>query len=193
MYSADDPSREGGCPIRTPRDQNLLAVPPGFSQRATSFIASWCQGIHQMPFSCSKTCKHHPAMETDLSCQTPVVREDLQHRHHNRPAFHAGFHARLDTAVYRPGRTTFRQSRVRHQPGNNNHGQQGTGPAPCGTIPNPRRPARTVTHQNLIHISNISRQTSVISRQTGNQPLTIANSPHGFGSRHAAHPILSGD
>jgi hypothetical protein len=28
----------------------LLASPPGFSQRATSFIASQCQGIHQMPF-----------------------------------------------------------------------------------------------------------------------------------------------
>jgi hypothetical protein len=27
----------------------LLASPPGLSQRATSFIASQCQGIHQMP------------------------------------------------------------------------------------------------------------------------------------------------
>ena len=38
-----------GCPIRRSRDQRLLASPPGFSQRATSFIASQCQGIHQMP------------------------------------------------------------------------------------------------------------------------------------------------
>ncbi len=42
-----------GCPIRTPRDQRPLAASPGFSQRATSFIASWRQGIHPMPFSCS--------------------------------------------------------------------------------------------------------------------------------------------
>ena len=28
----------------------MLAPPRGFSQRATSFIASQCQGIHQMPF-----------------------------------------------------------------------------------------------------------------------------------------------
>ena len=28
----------------------MLASPPGLSQRATSFIASQCQGIHQMPF-----------------------------------------------------------------------------------------------------------------------------------------------
>ena len=34
-----------GCPIRISTDQRLLAAPRGFSQRATSFIASWCQGI----------------------------------------------------------------------------------------------------------------------------------------------------
>ncbi len=39
-----------GCPIRKSSDQNLLAVPRSLSQRATSFIASQCQGIHQMPF-----------------------------------------------------------------------------------------------------------------------------------------------
>jgi hypothetical protein len=38
-----------GCPIRRSGDQRVLASPPGFSQRATSFIASWRQGIHQMP------------------------------------------------------------------------------------------------------------------------------------------------
>ncbi len=38
-----------GCPIRRSRDQRALASTPGFSQRATSFIASRCQGIHQMP------------------------------------------------------------------------------------------------------------------------------------------------
>ena len=42
-----------GCPIRISTDQRLLAAPRGFSQRATSFIASWCQGIHRMPLSYS--------------------------------------------------------------------------------------------------------------------------------------------
>ena len=46
-----------GCPIRISTDQSLLAAPRGFSQRATSFIASWCQGIHRMPFSRSRS-KH---------------------------------------------------------------------------------------------------------------------------------------
>ena len=44
-----------GCPIRISTDQRLLAAPRGFSQRATSFIASWCQGIHRMPFSRSRS------------------------------------------------------------------------------------------------------------------------------------------
>ena len=37
-----------GFPIRKSADQSLLATPHGLSQRATSFIASRCQGIHQM-------------------------------------------------------------------------------------------------------------------------------------------------
>src|ERR1700722_11872995 len=50
MDSDSDTARAVGCPIRRSRDQRLLASPPGLSQRATSFIASQCQGIHQMPF-----------------------------------------------------------------------------------------------------------------------------------------------
>ena len=40
-----------GFPIRKSSDQSLLATPRSLSQRATSFIASQCQGIHQTPFS----------------------------------------------------------------------------------------------------------------------------------------------
>jgi hypothetical protein len=90
-----------GCPIRTSTDQRLLAAPRGFSQRATSFIASWCQGIHRMPFSCSihmprrpadrsPTTQGHrhaqkPASETVVSFQSPVVR-DNQRRSPDRPS-----------------------------------------------------------------------------------------------------------
>ena len=38
-----------GFPIRRSMDQCLLAAPHSLSQRATSFIASQCQGIHEMP------------------------------------------------------------------------------------------------------------------------------------------------
>jgi hypothetical protein len=44
-----------GCPIRRSADRRALAPPRSFSQRATSFFASQCQGIHQMPFCCA----HH--------------------------------------------------------------------------------------------------------------------------------------
>ena len=50
-----------GCPIRTFTDQSLLAAPHDFSQRATSFIASWCQGIHRMPLFCSRYRRASPA------------------------------------------------------------------------------------------------------------------------------------
>ena len=50
MYSACDDPIGPGCPIRKSADQSLLTTPHGLSQRATSFIASRCQGIHQMPF-----------------------------------------------------------------------------------------------------------------------------------------------
>ena len=50
MDSADDTAEAVGCPIRKSTDQSLLAAPRGLSQRAASFIASQCQGIHQMPF-----------------------------------------------------------------------------------------------------------------------------------------------
>ena len=49
-YPPEFPLGRVGCPIRRSRDQRSLASPPGFSQRAASFIASQCQGIHQMPF-----------------------------------------------------------------------------------------------------------------------------------------------
>ena len=40
-----------GCPIQTFSDQSPFSAPRNFSQSITSFIASYCQGIHQMPFS----------------------------------------------------------------------------------------------------------------------------------------------
>ena len=51
MDSSDDDPIGPGFPIRRSTDQKVLALPRGLSQRATSFIASQCQGIHQMPLS----------------------------------------------------------------------------------------------------------------------------------------------
>lgn len=40
-----------GCPIRKFLDQSSFSAPQDLSQSITSFIASYCQGIHQTPFS----------------------------------------------------------------------------------------------------------------------------------------------
>ena len=65
-----------GCPIRISTDQSLLAAPHGFSQRATSFIASWCQGIHRMPLSRSVIPRFNPGApctETILSERSSMI------------------------------------------------------------------------------------------------------------------------
>ena len=54
-----------GFPIRRSWDRRLLAPPPSISQRATSFIASQRQGIHQMPFVTCSTTTAHPTAATD--------------------------------------------------------------------------------------------------------------------------------
>ena len=50
MYSVKDTAKAVGFPIQKFSDQSLLATPRNFSQPITSFIASYRQGIHQMPF-----------------------------------------------------------------------------------------------------------------------------------------------
>ena len=51
MNSCASLAEARGCPIRKSPDQSLFAAPRRLSQRITSFIASQCQGIHQMPLS----------------------------------------------------------------------------------------------------------------------------------------------
>ena len=59
-----------GFPIRKSTDQRLFAPPRSLSQRTTSFIASYRQGIHQMPLS------HLIALISDahFGCQRSGVR-----------------------------------------------------------------------------------------------------------------------
>jgi hypothetical protein len=77
-----------GCPIRKSPDQSLLPTPRGLSQSATSFIASWCQGIHQMPYSrlrSSNPCAGTKSRRTNaaqqhtaLTSHHGVKRQDVQ-------------------------------------------------------------------------------------------------------------------
>jgi hypothetical protein len=61
------PLKAVGCPIRRSEDHRALAPPLGFSQRATSFIASRCQGIHQMPFLCRA--RAQPQARGEAACR----------------------------------------------------------------------------------------------------------------------------
>ena len=67
-----------GCPIRISTDQCLLAAPHGFSQRATSFIASWCQGIHRMPLS--RSIQRSPSQAKRVSPCTETILEEMPSR-----------------------------------------------------------------------------------------------------------------
>ena len=71
-----------GCPIRISTDQRLLAAPRGFSQRATSFIASWCQGIHRMPFSRSRTSE--PPERSSPPCTGTIPNKCQPNRQHHQ-------------------------------------------------------------------------------------------------------------
>jgi hypothetical protein len=86
-----------GCPIRTSTDQRLLAAPRGFSQRATSFIASWCQGIHRMPFLRSRSCFSRALADPEEThhAQEPST-PNARASHANHPAT-AGHASQLST------------------------------------------------------------------------------------------------
>ena len=77
-----------GFPIRRSWDQRLLAPPPSISQRATSFIASQRQGIHQMPFvtcSTSQNAPHssdRPALPHATMRNEPFADASTHHRAH---------------------------------------------------------------------------------------------------------------
>jgi hypothetical protein len=101
MDSAGDTACAVGCPIRKSRDQRSLASPPGLSQRATSFIASQCQGIHQMPLpirlitkpvACRAkprraTCSHEDTLST--TARPPARGVKTRHAAGRRSAVHS--------------------------------------------------------------------------------------------------------
>ena len=73
MDSGWDTCCQVGFPIRIFTDQSLLAAPHDFSQRATSFIASQCQGIHQMPL------RRLISLDAHAQGQTRTFTQNTQH------------------------------------------------------------------------------------------------------------------
>jgi hypothetical protein len=75
-FSGRYPIAGVGCPIRRSPDRSLLAAPRGLTQRATSFIASRRQGIHQVPFSHSPRPSDNATMVPDRATGSEGGRED---------------------------------------------------------------------------------------------------------------------
>ena len=106
MDSGRDTRCRVGFPIRTSADQRSLASPRGFSQRATSFIASWRQGIHRTPLSRSISHHHRPhagpnrALHDKLACHTNRLTQG--HRTYFQQPFIQPIHLHLSKNT--PGR-----------------------------------------------------------------------------------------
>ena len=101
-------SRAAGFPIRKSTDQRVLAPPRGLSQRATSFIASRRQGIHQMPLTLrlilaipepenreQRTEDRNQTAEQDPTCSS--IRTSARHHPNSNPATPV---ARLSTLLH---------------------------------------------------------------------------------------------
>ncbi len=107
MYSVWDTCCQVGFPIRKFTDQSLLAAPHDLSQRATSFIASQCQGIHQMPLrrlihssrSRAGTSPHNVNTTNSTirlsSCRDPLPDHDRKHAlsAKRQPSLQSGTHS----------------------------------------------------------------------------------------------------
>ena len=67
-----------GCPIRRSPDHSLLAAPRGLSQPSTSFIGSWCQGIHRAPLLARRLdLSTSPSRQDQRSLYKKTLAQDL--------------------------------------------------------------------------------------------------------------------
>ena len=96
---------EVGFPIRTSADQRSLASPRGFSQRATSFIASWRQGIHRTPFIHSNAHTTQPARRTKTLKSAPCPCEHHRDAASNIRDAHTKLHSTMLRSIPEPAIT----------------------------------------------------------------------------------------
>ena len=93
MYSDGDDAKAPGFPIQKSTDQSPLSAPRSLSQSVTSFIASRCQGIHQMPFSHLRV---NPCADTRSSHGTLSTHRNVVRRSQSRPKAKKQMTIRLD-------------------------------------------------------------------------------------------------
>ena len=137
MDSVQDTACAVGFPIRRPADQRALAPPRSFSQRATSFIASWRQGIHQMPLPKRLIAK--PVARRDKPRSQQVSHEDALLALER----HALITPRTSPSSHSPGK-------ARNRPQDGNAALPDTPSSPCQrSLRSPRANLRST--QTLLH------------------------------------------
>ena len=161
LYIQARVTRHHSCwvsPFGHPRISARLTAPRGISQPPTSFIGSWCQGIHHAPLN---TYKH----------KNQFKESKLHHNKHDRPPRENA--AILDARIHYPvlkhhtpshNPTTNRSGTTTHLPvrlGRRKHGPVLSEPnsvfddssAPAAQRPPPRRHSLSF-HQNRTHYSD---------------------------------------
>jgi hypothetical protein len=154
MYSAQDTPFRVGFPIRTSADQRSLASPRGLSQRATSFIAFWRQGIHRTPFIHSssppparRTKTHHRNLAAPPACPGVLrVQSDKRFTHRHTLLSLGPRPARLSASAARTAQNIRSSSRVNEHQDPRASGQRRAGSPGRGFLETRAapRPATTI-------------------------------------------------
>ena len=176
-----------GCPIRKSADQRLFAPPHSISQRTTSFIASYRQGIHQMPFrhlitliSNAHLCLPAPIPREGYRDQVTLGMMDIVERpdfHQDRPGTLARLTAGPSPSTHQALRPNTlsgdasRSRRPRYIPSSRCHGSNRTGPI--------RNRAETCSLQTWMPDRSVTARSSGIggARRDRTDDLKLAKLP----------------
>ena len=165
-------------------DQSLLAAPHGFSQRATSFIASWRQGIHRMPLLRSTApSPSQPAKARSRHAQEPSMPSRPQAgQHHAKPA--SSRPTSCQAGLSRPTSCQAGLSRPTHDP--THHGAQSQTHA-ISTQQHSNAPERS-TRQRTACAAIIAEDWTMRSRA----PIPVRQPPPAIAPRDATRTIFTG-
>ena len=118
-------------PFGNPRITARLPAPRGLSQAPTSFIGSWCQGIHRMPL---QTCHYKPTRHNNKPAGTPGPESPGTHSEQNCRRYY-----RCSRPLYSSQATNRHRPHTRHPPPHREQYDRRTGPPETTPRPPPTR------------------------------------------------------
>ena len=117
-----------GCrvtPFGHPRIKALLAAPRGLSRPATSFIGSWCQGIHRVPlntYTQKQQDPHNRSAKSKIQMLASTIQSQTPHQTPDHHTTTSTPHQRARRYSARPGPGPKNQPRTRPAPSGPNSG-----------------------------------------------------------------------